>query len=108
MEYINKVTLAGMVGSVRESNMADGTILIRFSLCTQEVIPSMTTETVLVNWHNVTFWKKKDSDQVIPVRGDSVKVEGKLRNSRYTANDGQERYLTEIVADTLSIIKEND
>lgn len=58
-------------------------------------------------WHNVTAWSGKDiADLDSLKKGDAVEVIGRLKNQRYTSADGTEHSSVEILAHTVSVIKE--
>lgn len=107
MEQLNKVILRGHIGSVkfqavRGSNMA------RFSVATNYIYKDAQGYCVIeTGWHNVVAWEGDDIHNLDKLtKGDAVEVVGRLRNQRYTASDGEERYSTEILARTINVITE--
>ena len=54
-------------------------------------------------WVNVTLWgKSAESLSPYLVKGTKVIVTGKLSIKKYKANDGTEKYSTEVVADMVN------
>ncbi len=53
-------------------------------------------------WHNVTYWKNK-KDEIIDFlkKGEMIAISGKLNTRKYTDKQGQDRYITEIIAQKL-------
>lgn len=102
-EFLNRVELRGRVGldprivQVGESQVA------RFSIATNETFRGKNGELrEEVTWHNVTAWAGRNIMNLNEIRkGIFVSLTGRLRNARYTANDGTERSLVEIVAGRL-------
>ena len=102
---INRVELQGRVGTVRIQN-AGGCVVASFSVMTEETYKA-TDGTVLceTTWHHVTAWKGKDVLLEGLERGALVHVEGRIRNSMYTASDGTERGYMEVMASSLKVLE---
>lgn len=89
MDYINKVTLQGLVGSIRRTGNHT-----RFSLATNEVFKHTDGNIIVeTTWHDVTTFCPCDFE-----KGKAIHVEGKIRRQRYTDLNGNERSITEIIA----------
>lgn len=98
---VNKVILLGRVGQDPEIRyMPNGTAVANISLATSEQwIDKQTSEKKeLTEWHRVVLFGK-----VAEVAGEYVKkgsqlyIEGQLRTRKWQAQDGTEKYTTEIV-----------
>lgn len=106
---INKVELRGNVGADPIITTIDGGVrLIRFSLATHEAYKGrdgqFKEETM---WHNVVAWiGKNGSDFEGLKKGAFVSVVGKIKYSRYTSKEGQERFSTDIVALNMNVLNE--
>ena len=102
---INRVELQGRVGTVR-IQPAGESIVASFSLMTEETLTAA-DGSVLIEacWHHVTAWESKEVCIDGVTKGSLVHVEGKLRNSRYTAADGSERVFTEVIAYSLKVLE---
>lgn len=107
MEQLNKVTLRGIIGSVRIINVGDRKVA-RFTVATNLAYKAQDGSPVIeTTWHNVTAWEGKDIHNLDKLeKGSTVEVVGRLKNQRYTTADGEDRYSTEIIAHTISIITE--
>lgn len=101
MEQLNKVTLRGMIGSIRSAEIAE-TKVYRFTLATNLAYRDKENCPVIeTTWSQIVGFPGKDIDGKMMdslQRGDKVEVTGRLRNSRYTGEDGVERTMTEIRA----------
>ena len=102
---INRVELQGRIGTVR-IQPAGGCVVASFSLMTEETLTAA-DGTVLIEacWHHVTAWESKDVCIDGLTKGSLVNVQGRLRNSRYTATDGSERIFTEVIASSLKVLE---
>lgn len=108
MEQINRVELRGKVGTVRLNTFDDSTQVANFSLATNYVYKQKDgTPVVETTWHNVVAWSGRDlQDLSFIKKGMGVHVLGRIRISRYLANDGTERFITEILANQVNIVEE--
>ena len=107
MEQLNKVELRGIVGMCHTQTISD-TIVARFSMATNYAYRDKDGTAVIdTTWHNVTATEKKDApifDLQHLGKGDAVHVIGRLRMQNYTANDGSEKVVVDIVASHISKI----
>ena len=105
MEQLNKVELRGSIGSVRIQNICD-TQMARFSVATNYCYKNNSGEAVIeTTWHQVTaFRNDKMPDFSTLTKGAGVEVKGRLRNSRYTDSNGEERIMTEIIASEVKVL----
>lgn len=105
MEQLNKVELRGVVGNVHIYDQQKGTApFARFSLVTKHVYfqQSSGEDVVESTWHNIMVTQGKAFEDLTQIqKGDSFHVLGRIRNSRFVGQDGQERYTTDIVASLL-------
>lgn len=108
---INKVTLIGNLGSDPEiRHLEGGTMVARFSLATNEVYKDkdgnfqQNTE-----WHNVVCWRElAERAEKMLKKGTFVYVEGKISYRKYTGQDGQERHVTDIIANTFRLLERKE
>lgn len=78
-----------------------GTPVGRFSVGVNEYNSSTKENETM--WVNVTLWgKAAESLSPYLVKGTKVIVSGKLSIRKYTANDGTEKYSTEVIADMVN------
>ena len=102
-EFLNRVELRGRVGhDPRITNVGEYQVA-RFSLATNEAFRGKNGELrEEVTWHNITAWAGRNIMDFKDIRkGLFVALTGRLRNTRFTGNDGNERYIVEIVAGKL-------
>jgi single-strand DNA-binding protein len=105
MAGLNKVILIGRIGKDPETyQFEDGTKKISFSLATTESYRDKSTEEWkdITEWHNIVGYRYLAERNV--AKGDLVYVEGKIKTRKYKDKDGNDRYLTEIVAEKLNML----
>jgi single-strand DNA-binding protein len=106
---INKVEIQGFLGRDAEvKTFESGRTLVSMRLATNESYKNNKGEWVTnTTWHNVTYWKNKKDDTADSFKkGDLVSVTGKLNTRRYTDKSGQEKFITEVVANKIEPVKE--
>lgn len=103
----NHVQLIGNVGQEPViTNLESGKKVARFSLATHEHYKDgkggRQTET---SWHTIVAWGKtaKIVERFVE-KGREVGITGKLKTRTYTTNDGNQRYVTEIVANEILLM----
>ncbi len=99
--------LRGRIGQEPKIFKVGDAKVARFSVATNEVFHDR--EGVIkeeTTWHNVSAWEGRNIESFDKIhRGTMVSVVGRLRNSRFTNTEGVERYLTEVVANQLSLVQ---
>jgi len=103
----NKVQLIGNLGKDPEiKNLTSGKIKASFSLATSDYYKNGEGEKVTdTQWHNVIAWGKlAEIAENYLQKGNKVAVEGKLIHRVYDDNDGQKKYITEVVANSLMML----
>lgn len=107
MRGVNKVTLLGNLGKDPECFQIEGNIAVaKFPLATTEkykdrdgVIQSNT------EWHNVVVWRGlAEFAEKRLQKGSLVYIEGKLKTRKWEDKQGQKRFMTEIIADSLIVL----
>jgi single-strand DNA-binding protein len=102
-EGINNCTFAGTVGKDPELKGRDGNVL-KFSIACNERRKDGDNWVDHCEWVPITILGKRASALANIIRkGSQVAVVGKFRTSKYE-KDGQTRYSTEIVADTIALM----
>lgn len=108
MSSVNKVILVGRLGKDPEMRyLPDGTAACNFSLATSESWKDKNTgeKREETEWHRVTcMGKLAEVAGKYLKKGSSAYVEGRLRTRKWTDNNGQERYSTEIKMDELVML----
>src|SRR5690606_11611935 len=103
----NEVQLIGNVGQDPSvTNLESGKKVVRFSLATNEHYKNSKGEKVQeTDWHTIVAWgKTAEIVEKFVEKGKEVGVKGKLKSRSYTASDGNQRYVTEVVADEILLI----
>ena len=105
MEHLNRIELRGHIGNIRIFPVGD-TKVARFSLATNASFRNQSGGIVIeTTWHNVAAWEGPECRNLDQLqKGDPVYVQGRIRCQRYTANDGTERTLYEVIAGKLDVL----
>ena len=114
MGSLNRATLLGNVGKAPEvRTLANGTKVAQFSLATTE--PAYTNRQTgeqvpaRTEWHSIVAWAGLATIvERFLQQGTQVYVEGKIRYRTYETEQQQKRYITEIVADSIVLLKNGD
>jgi single-strand DNA-binding protein len=105
---INKVILVGNLGRDPELRYTAGsqTAVCNLNLATTERRKDQTGNWVdHTEWHRVvTFGKTAENCSKFLAKGRQVYVEGTLRTNKWQDKNGQDRYTTEIVANTVQFL----
>jgi single-strand DNA-binding protein len=104
---INKVILVGNLGNDPETKYTQGGMAItKASVATTSVRKDRDgNQQEKTEWHRVTFFGKLGEIAGEYLRkGSQVYVEGSIRYSEHTGDDGQKRYYTDIVADEMQML----
>jgi len=101
---INKVILVGNVGKDPVVRYFDkGVAKATFPLATSETYTNQQGETITsTEWHNIVLWRAlaEVAEKTIK-KGAQVYIVGKIKTRSYVDKDGVNKYITEILADTL-------
>ncbi|EFC2287576.1 TPA: single-stranded DNA-binding protein [Escherichia coli] len=100
---INKVTLIGNLGQDPEIRcMQNGVTVANLSIATSETWRDKQSGEIKENteWHRVVIYNKlAEISRDFLCKGMQVYIEGTLRYRKWTDQDGEEHYTTEIVVD---------
>lgn len=108
MASLNKVMLIGNLGKDPElRHTPAGTAVATFSIATSERFKSKQTNEweEKTEWHNIVLWSKlaETAGQYLS-KGKTVYIEGRLQTRKWQDRDGNTRYTTEIVGDTMKML----
>lgn len=83
---------------------------IRMTIATNYVYKGRDGEPVLeTTWHNVSAWEGKNMPDFGSIsKGDKIYVVGRIRNQRYTGNDGVERTAVDIQASRIQMVETDE
>ncbi|HBX49945.1 MAG: single-stranded DNA-binding protein [Bacteroidetes bacterium RIFOXYA12_FULL_35_11] len=104
---VNKVILVGNVGKDPEVRHLDsGVVKTNFTLATGEVYKNKNGEQVrTTEWHNLVTWRQQAEFAEKNIKkGMLIYVEGKITSRSWDDKDGNKRYITEIVVDTIQLL----
>ncbi|WP_282117147.1 single-stranded DNA-binding protein [Cellulophaga baltica] len=103
----NHVQLIGNVGQEPTiTNLESGKKVARFSLATNENYKDSKGEKQTdTNWHTVVAWgKTAEIIEKYVNKGKEVGLVGKLKTRTYEAEDGNQRYVTEVEANEILLM----
>lgn len=110
MGSLNRATLIGNVGKTPDvRTLPNGTKVAQFSLATTE--PAYTAQNgqqveARTEWHSVVAWAGLATIvERFLQQGTQVYVEGKIRYRQYENQQQQKRYVTEIIAENIVLLK---
>lgn len=108
MASVNKVILVGNLGKNPEMRyMPNGDAVANITLATSETWKDKQTgeKKESTEWVRVVFFRKLAEivGQYLK-KGSQVYVEGSLKTRKWQDKEGQDRYTTEIVADTMQML----
>ena len=105
---LNKVMLIGHLGDDIKMHYFDGGGCVgRFSLATNETYNDKSSGEKVTNtdWHNILVRNKAaEICQKYLAKGDRVYLEGRLKTRKWTAENGQDRYTTEVNVDEFTFL----
>ena len=107
MAGVNKVILVGNLGKDPEvRHLEGGNSVANFTLATNEYYKDKQGARVeRTEWHNISAWRGlAELAEKYLKKGTQVYVEGKLRTRQYQDKDHQTRYITEIIAEEISLL----
>ena len=108
MASVNKVILVGNLGRDPETKyMPDGAAITNVSIATsfQWTDKASGEKKEETEWHRVVFrGRLAEIAGEYLKKGSQVYVEGRLRTRKWQDKEGQDRYTTEIVADTMQML----
>lgn len=108
---INKVTLVGNLGRDPELRRFEGGgVVAKFPVATNENYKDRNGQwQTQTEWHDVVCWgplaERSERDLK---KGKLVYVEGKITHRKYTDQNNIERYITEILANTVRLLERRD
>ncbi|MFN4132509.1 MAG: single-stranded DNA-binding protein [Caldimicrobium sp.] len=103
---VNKVILIGRLGADPEIRYTlDGKPVSTFRIATNEVFIKNGEKVTITEWHRlVAFGRLAEICGEYLSKGSKIYVEGKLRTRKFEDKQGQLRYVTEILVQSLQIL----
>ncbi|HII3693512.1 TPA: single-stranded DNA-binding protein [Pasteurella multocida] len=108
MAGVNRVIILGNLGNDPDvRTMPNGDPVAKISVATSESwIDKNTNERrEITEWHRIVFYRRQAEicEQYLK-KGSKVYVEGKIQTRKWQDQNGQERYLTEIIGNSLQML----
>ena len=106
---INNAILVGNVGQEPVAKKINDTTVCNFTMATNDRRFKDAEGNPSTEWHNVTAWGKLA--EIIGehvTKGTSLYIEGRLRTRKWTGDDGNAGYTTEVIADQMEILSRKD
>lgn len=107
MAGVNKVILIGNLGKDPEvKTLENGTKVCNFPIATSETWKDKQGQKKeQTEWHNIVLWRSlAEIAERYLGKGSQVYIEGKLRTRQWEDKDGNKRYTTEVIGDTLTML----
>ena len=108
---INKVTLIGNLGRDPEiKHLESGSVVGKFSIATNENYKDKKGEwQTQTEWHDIVVWRMlAERAERDLKKGSLCYVEGKLTHRKYQDKDGNEKYITEVVANNIKLLEKRE
>ena len=108
MAGVNKVIILGHLGNDPETRyLNNGDLVANLSIATSETWNDKNTgeKREKTEWHRVVAYRR--TAEIIGQytrKGSKLYVEGKLQTRKWTDNNGVDRYITEIIADSVQLL----
>lgn len=105
---INKVILVGNVGKDPVVRYFDkGVAKASFPLATSETYTNQQGEVITTTeWHNIVLWRSlAEVAEKTVKKGTQLYIVGKIKTRSYVDKDGNNKYITEILADTMLVLE---
>ena len=104
---VNKVILVGNLGNDPEVRyMPNGNAVANLSLATSESWKDQQGQVQeRTEWHRLTMYRKlaEIAGEYLK-KGSQIYIEGKLQTRKWTDNNGQDKYTTEIIVDQMQML----
>ena len=112
MPSVNKVMLLGNLGRDPEvRTFPNGDSVCNFSIATSTSWKDKASgeKKEKTEWHNIVMYRKlaEIAGEYLK-KGSSIFVEGSLQTRKWQTKEGQDRYTTEVVADTMQMLGGKD
>lgn len=109
---VNKVILIGNLGKDPEvRRLENGAVVANFPIATSETFTDKTTgeKRDTTDWHNIVAWRGlAEIIEKYVKKGTKIYVEGKLKTRSYQDKEGVTRYVTEVLAEDMTILSRPD
>lgn len=108
---LNKVILVGNLGKDPEiRHLESGSAVGKFSVATNESYKDKAGEwQTNTEWHNIVCWRNlaERAERTLK-KGSLVYLEGKLTSRKWQDQEGNDKYITEVVANTFRLLEKRE
>ena len=108
MAGVNKAILLGNLGKDPEvRTLENGVKVCSFPIATSETYKDRNSgeQITKTEWHNIVMWRGlADVAERFLKKGNQIYVEGKIQTRNYQDKDGNQRYITEVVANEMTML----
>lgn len=106
---INKVVLVGHLGKDPEiRHLPDNVAVVSFVLATSVQVNIDNKWVEETEWHNIIMWRSlADAAYKYLKKGKLIYLEGKIRTRQFEDKQGAKRSITEILAESFTILGRN-
>jgi single-strand DNA-binding protein len=105
---VNKVILIGNLGKDPEiRRLENGAVVANFPLATSETFVDKATgeRRETTDWHTIVLWRGlAEVAEKYARKGQKIYVEGKLKNRSWQDKDGNTRYTTEVLGESMTLL----
>ena len=103
---INKCILVGRVGGDVNVRTVGDQKVASFNLATSERFKGKDGNMVeQTEWHSITIWGRlAEVAEKYVTKGTQLYLEGKIKTEKYTDNEGHDKYVTRIIANTMQLL----
>lgn len=108
IQHLNKVELIGHVGRVSKQ-IIEGKTCAQISLATNYCYMGRDgTAVIETTWHEITAFGGKDNKGLDTIKkGDALHVVGRIRRTRFTDQNGNERTASDILASKTEAVSDD-
>lgn len=109
MASVNKVILIGNLGQPPDVRITNsGSKVAEISLATTSYFTRDNERVEKTQWHTVTLWNKlAEIVERYTGKGSSVYIEGRLETEKWQDQNGQNRYTTKVIAESIQLLGNN-
>lgn len=101
---VNKVILLGVLGRDAETKFTpSGTAVTNFSIATSQSYKKDDQWQEKTSWTNIVLWGAEKLASYL-TKGSKVYLEGRLETRSYEDKNGDKKYVTEVIADSQSVV----
>lgn len=111
MASVNKAIILGNLGKDPEIRyMPNGEAVANFSIATTESWKDKAgAKQEKTEWHNIVAYRKlAEIIGEYVKKGSSIYIEGRIQTRKWQTKEGQDRYTTEIIADSMQMLGSRD